>query len=80
MTCIILLFKIEMKKMSKNNKMELTSQIIFMWRKMRSQINPFNLLISQNNKRQMENSRKCDVCNIDVHRAFISKHLKSKKH
>ena len=28
----------------------------------------------------MENSRRCDICNIDVHRASFSKHLKSKKH
>ena len=26
------------------------------------------------------NSRKCDVCNIDVHRASYVKHLRSKKH
>ena len=26
------------------------------------------------------NSRKCDVCNIDVHRATYVKHLRSKKH
>ena len=26
------------------------------------------------------NSRKCDVCNIDVHRATFVKHLRSKKH
>ena len=26
------------------------------------------------------NSRKCDVCNIDVHRACYVKHLRSKKH
>ena len=26
------------------------------------------------------NSRKCDVCNIDVHRASYGKHLRSKKH
>ena len=26
------------------------------------------------------NSRKCDVCNIDVHRASYIKHLSSKKH
>ena len=25
-------------------------------------------------------SRKCDVCNIDVHRAPYAKHLRSKKH
>ena len=26
------------------------------------------------------NSRKCDVCNIDVHRACYAEHLRSKKH
>ena len=26
------------------------------------------------------NSRKCEVCNIDVHRASYVKHLRSKKH
>ena len=26
------------------------------------------------------NSRKCDVCNIDVHRASYVKHLRSKRH
>ena len=26
------------------------------------------------------NSRKCDVCNVDVHRASYMKHLRSKKH
>ena len=26
------------------------------------------------------NSRKCEVCNVDVHRAFYIKHLRSKKH
>ena len=26
------------------------------------------------------NSRKCEVCNVDVHRASYIKHLKSKKH
>ena len=26
------------------------------------------------------NSRKCDVCNIDVHRAFYAEHLRSKNH
>ena len=26
------------------------------------------------------NSRNCDVCNVDVHRASYVKHLKSKKH
>ena len=26
------------------------------------------------------NSRKCDICNVDVHRASYVKHLKSKKY
>ena len=26
------------------------------------------------------NSRKCDFCNLDVHRASYRKHLRSKKH
>ena len=26
------------------------------------------------------NSRKCEICNVDVHRASMQKHLKSKKH
>ena len=26
------------------------------------------------------NSRKCDICNVDVHRGFYVKHLRSKKH
>ena len=28
----------------------------------------------------MENNRTCDVCNVDVHRASMQKHLRSKKH
>ena len=28
----------------------------------------------------MENSRTCDVCNVDVLRAFVQKLLKSKNH
>ena len=28
----------------------------------------------------MENSHICDICNIDVHRAFYAQHLSSKKH
>ena len=28
----------------------------------------------------MENSRRCDVCNINVHRASYAKHLRSKRH
>ena len=27
----------------------------------------------------MENSRKCDICNVDVHTASNSKHLRNKK-
>ena len=26
------------------------------------------------------NSRKCEICNVDVHRASYMKHLRSKKH
>ena len=28
----------------------------------------------------MENSRTCEVCNINVHRASFVRHLRSKKH
>ena len=28
----------------------------------------------------MDNSRTCDVCNVNIHRASFAKHLKSKKH
>ena len=28
----------------------------------------------------MENSRTCDICNVNVHRASFAKHLKSEKH
>ena len=28
----------------------------------------------------MENSRSCDICRIDVHRASYAKRLRSKKH
>ena len=28
----------------------------------------------------MDNSRTCDVCNVNVHRASFAKHLRSKKH
>ena len=28
----------------------------------------------------MENSRTCDVCNVNLHRASMQKHLRSKKH
>ena len=26
------------------------------------------------------NSRKCDICNVDIHRASFAKHLRSKIH
>ena len=28
----------------------------------------------------MENSRTCEVCNVNVHRVSLVKHLRSKKH
>ena len=28
----------------------------------------------------MENSRTCEICNVNVHRASYVKHLRSKKH
>ena len=28
----------------------------------------------------MDNSRTCEVCNVNVHRASFAKHLRSKKH
>ena len=28
----------------------------------------------------MENSRTCEICNVDVHRASMQKHFRSKKH
>ena len=28
----------------------------------------------------MENGRTCEVCNVNVHRASMQKHLRSKKH
>ena len=28
----------------------------------------------------MKNSRTCEICNVDVHRASFVKHLKRKKH
>ena len=30
------------------------------------------------NSRKMENSRTCDICNVDVHRASYAKHLRIK--
>ena len=45
---------------------------------MRSWISHFNKFILYNERRKM-NSRKCEICNIDVHRAAYVKHLRSKK-
>ena len=28
----------------------------------------------------MENSHRCEICNVDVHRASMQKHLRNKKH
>ena len=28
----------------------------------------------------MKNRRRCEICNIDVHRAFHAKYLRTKKH
>ena len=28
----------------------------------------------------MENNRRCETCNIDLHRASLAKHLRSEKH
>ena len=28
----------------------------------------------------MENSRSCEICNVDIHRASMQKHLRSRKH
>ena len=32
------------------------------------------------NRRKTENSPTCEICNIDVHRASMQKHLRSRKH
>ena len=36
--------------------------------------------IRQNIESMNNNSSRCDVCKIDIHRASYSRHLKSKKH
>ena len=46
---------------------------------MRPHINHCKHFILYKWRRKM-NSRKCDVCNIDVHRAFYVIHLGSRKH
>ena len=40
----------------------------------------FNKLIPHKKDAKWKKSRRCDVCKIDVHRASIAKHLRSKKH
>ena len=45
---------------------------------MRSQISHFKLFILKKQRRKLD-SRKCDICNIDVNRASYAKHLRSKK-
>ena len=49
------------------------------WRKLRSQENRFELFILFTEIRKMENSRRCDNCDIDTHRASYAKHLRIKK-
>ena len=40
----------------------------------------FKFFILYKQKHKIENSRRCDICNIDVHTASLAKHLRSKKH
>ena len=40
----------------------------------------FQLNLYYINRHKMENGRRCDVCNIDIHRAFYAKHFRSKRH
>ena len=49
-------------------------------RKLRFQTNHFKLFIPYKQRRKIENSRTCDICNIDVHRASFAKHFRNKKH
>ena len=37
-------------------------------------------ILSYTNRDAKMNSRKCDICNVDIHRASYIKHLRSKKH
>ena len=46
---------------------------------MRSYINHFKKLILYKWRRKT-NCRKCEICNVDVHRSSYVKHLRSKKH
>ena len=47
---------------------------------MRFQINHFKFLVLYKQRRKIENSRRCDTCNIDIQRASFAKHLRIKKH
>ena len=31
-------------------------------------------------RRKKESTRRCDICNIDINRKSVAKHLRSKKH
>ena len=53
--------------------------VILRERKMGTQITYFKLFMLYRKKRKNENSRRCDICNIDVPRASFAKHLRSKK-
>ena len=44
---------------------------------MRSQINHFKLFIPYKKTRK-KNTRQCDICNVDVHRASYVKHFRKK--
>ena len=39
-----------------------------------------NKLVLKKLRRKMENSRRCEICIVDFHRASMQKHLRSKKH
>ena len=52
--------------------------VMLRWSKMRSQINHFKEFILDKWRRKMANSRRCDICNVDVKRASYVKHLTSK--
>ena len=43
-------------------------------------MNHFKLFILNKERRKMVNSRRCDICDVHVHRASSAKHLRSKKH
>ena len=48
------------------------------WNVLRSQINHFVLFILLKERLKRKNSRRCGICNIEVHRASNTKHLSSK--